>query len=116
MLSLDTSNRAFICIRAQGILRWRDYSSFERWLSSELRRRPKPVPLLLDLRGFRGWSAAGLIRDLIFDLRHRASFSRIAVLGDARWHMWIAYLAIPLFRAKLRFFNAQDAATQWLCA
>ena len=116
MLSLDTSDRAFICICAQGILRWSDYKSFERRLSSELGRRPRPVPLLLDLRGFRGWSAAGLIRDLIFDLRHRAAFSRIAVLGDARWHIWITYLGIPLFRAKLKFFNAHDAATEWLCA
>ena len=116
MLSMDTSDRAFICVRAQGILRWRDYSSFERRLSSELGRRPRPVPLLLDLRGFRGWSTAGLIRDLIFDLRYRASFSRIAVLGDARWHMWITYLAVPLFHAKLRFFDAQDVATEWLRA
>ena len=116
MLSMDTSDHAFICVRAEGILRWRDYSSFERRLSSELSRRPKPVPLLLDLRRFRGWSAAGLVRDLIFDLRHRASFFRIAVLGDARWHAWITYLAIPLFRAELRYFDAQDAATEWLRA
>lgn len=116
MLSMDTSDRAFICIRAQGILRWRDYNNFEQRLSSELGRRLKPVLLLLDLRGFRGWSAPGLIRDLIFDLRHRASFSRIAVLGDARWHWWITCLGIPLFRAKLKFFNARDAATEWLRA
>ena len=113
MLSLDTSDRAFICIRAQGIVRWGDYTGVERRLASELGRRPKAVPLLLDLRGFRGWSVAGLIRDLIFDLRHRASFSRIAVVGDARWHMWITYLAVPLFRAKLRFFNAPEAAMEW---
>jgi hypothetical protein len=116
MLSMDMSDRAFICIRAQGILRWRDYKSFEHGLSRELGRRGGAVPLLLDLRGFRGWSAGGLIRDLIFDVRHRASFSRIAVLGDARWHMWIAYLGITLFRARLKFFNAQDAATEWLRA
>ena len=114
MLSLDTSDRAFICVRAQGILRWRDYSNFERKLSSKLGRRRSPVPLLLDLRGFLGWSVAGLIRDLIFDLRYRASFSRIAVLGNARWHAWITYLAMPLFRAKMRFFNTQGTATQWL--
>jgi hypothetical protein len=116
MLSMDTSDRAFICVRAQGILRWRDYSNFERQISDELNRRRTPIPLLLDLRSFRGWSAAGFVRDLIFDLHHWASFSRIAVLGDARWHAWITYFAIPLFRARLRFFNAQDAATQWLCA
>jgi hypothetical protein len=114
MLSLDTSDRAFICVRARGILRWRDYRHFERRLSHELGRRPAPVPLLLDLRGFRGWSPAGLVRDLIFDLRHRASFSRIAVLGDTRWHAWITYLATPLFRASLRFFNARNIASEWL--
>ena len=114
MLSMDTSDRAFICIRAKGILHWRDYCGFERRLSSELGRRPGPVPFLLDLRGFRGWSAAGLIRDLIFDLRHRASFSRIAVLGNARWHRWITYLGIPLFSTKLKFFSTPDAAREWL--
>jgi len=71
---------------------------------------------MLDLRGFRGWSAAGLIRDLVFDLRHQAAFSRIAVLGDARWHEWITYLAIPLFGVKMRFFKMQDSATRWLRA
>ena len=86
MLLVDTSDRAFICVRAEGMLRWRDYRAFELSLSNELRVRLRPVPLLLDLRGFRGWSAAGLIRDLVFDLRHRASFSRIAILGNARWH------------------------------
>ena len=116
MLSIDTSDRAFVCVRAQGILRWCDYGNFERKLSNKLGHRRGPVPLLLDLRGFRGWSVAGLIRDLIFDLHHRASFSRIAVLGDVRWHAWITYLAIPLFRAKVRFFNTQDTATEWLRA
>jgi len=114
MLSMDTSDRAFICIRAHGTLRWRDYKSFERRLSGELGDRRNAVPLLLDLRGFRGWSAAGLIRDVIFDLRHRASFSRIAVLGDARLHRWITCLGIPLFRAELKFFSASDAAREWL--
>ena len=116
MLSMDMSDRAFIRIRAQGILRWGDYKSFEHGLSSELGRRRGAAPLLLDLRGFRGWSAAGLIRDLIFDVRHRASFSRIAVLGDARWHRWITYLGIPFFRAKMKFFSTPPAAREWLLA
>ena len=114
MLSMNASDPAFICIRAQGILHWDDYNGFEHGLSNELGRRRGAVPLLLDLRGFRGWSAAGLIRDLIFDVRHRASFSRIAVLGDARLHRWITCLGIPLFRAELKFFSASDAAREWL--
>ena len=114
MLSMDTSDHSFILVRAQGILRWSDYRNFERRLSNNLGRRHGAVPLLLDLRGFRGWSVAGLIRDIIFDLHHRTSFSRIAVLGDARWHAWITILAIPLFRANVRFFNTQHTAKEWL--
>jgi hypothetical protein len=116
MLAIDTSDRAFIRIRAEGVLRWHDYKSFEGRLSIELGRRRRPIPLLLDLKGFRGWSATGFVRDLVFDVRHRADFSRIAVLGDARWHAWITYLGMPLFRAKMRFFKMEDSATGWLRA
>ena len=116
MLSMGTSDPAFIRVRAEGILRWRDYPRLELSLSNEIRLRSRPVPLLLDLRDFRGWTAAGLIRDIIFDLRHRASFSRIAILGNARWHQWITILAMPLFRARLRFFKAPDAASDWFRA
>ncbi len=117
MLSIDASESAFICVRAEGILRWSDYAEFEPSLQAELGRRTKPLRLLMDLRGFRRWTAAGLIRDILFDLRHRASFSRIAVLGDARWHAWLTYLAIPVFRAKLRFFEAEEkSAKRWLGA
>lgn len=111
MLSMDTSDRAFICVRADGILRWRDYRDFELSLSNELRRRSRPAPFLLDLSGILGWSAAGLVRDIFLDFRHRASFSRIAILGNARWRAWIFYLAMRLFRARLRFLTTRDAAT-----
>jgi hypothetical protein len=71
---------------------------------------------LLDLRGLRGWTIGGLAQDVLFDLRHRHSFSAIAVIGDRAWHKWITYAGRPVFRAKLRFFDASEEqpATDWL--
>ena len=99
-----------IRIRATGLLRAADYRSFEPAFAAELASRATPVPLLLDMRGFRGWTPAGLIRDLRWDLRNRGTFSRIAVVGDARGHRWITAAGAPLFRAPMRYFDASDGA------
>src|SRR4051812_45303702 len=114
MLTLEPSPAAFIRIRASGRLRADDYQRFEASFAAELGCRTLPVPLLLDMRGFAGWSPAGLLRDLAWDLRNRRTFSRIAVIGDRRWHRWITLAGAPLFRAPTRFFRSAEAAIGWL--
>jgi hypothetical protein len=114
MLSLIHSPGPFLRIRATGRLRAGDYRRFERGFAAELHRRALPLPLLLDMRGFRGWTPAGFIRDLGWDLANRCSFSRIAVLGDRRWHGWITWLGRPLFRAPMRYFDSAASAEKWL--
>lgn len=110
MFTLDGSDGRFLRVSARGILDSGDYSRFEVAFDAELAQRHVPFPLLLDLEGFRGWTARGFIRDLQFDVRHRNTFSRIAVVGDRQWHKWSTYAAAPLFRARLRYFWPKDAA------
>jgi hypothetical protein len=116
MLTLDPSPAFFLGIRADGRLRAEDYRRFEPLFEAELDRRTPPVPLLLDMRNFRGWTPGGLVRDLAWDLRNRRSFSKIAVVGSARWHRWITIAGTPLFRAPMRYFGAAevDEAERWL--
>jgi hypothetical protein len=113
---LDSSEPSFIRLCVKGVLSPRDYDAFEPCFARELSGRPVPVSLLLDLRGFRGWSLAGFLRDLRFDIRHRRTFSKIAVVGDRRWHEWSTYAAVPIFKAKLRFYSPKDEhlAIAWL--
>ena len=116
MLTLVPSPAAFIRIRASGRLGMDNYRRFEPEFAAELERRDVPIPLLLDMRGFRGWTPAGLLRDLAWDLRNRRTFSRIAVIGDRRWHGWITAVGAPLFRGAVKFFRAgeQSQAQDWL--
>ena len=116
MLALVAHEHSFVHVRAEGVLTGNDYRSFEPGFANEVAHRGKPLPLLLDLLGFRGWTPGGLLRDIFFDLRHRATFSRIAVIGEKRWHKWITYAASPVFRGTLGFFRpaAERVAVEWL--
>ena len=95
MLTLVPSP-AFLRIRASGRVSVADYRRFEPEFAAELKGREVPtLPLLLDMRGFCGWTPGGLVRDLMCDLRNRRTFSRIAVIGDAPWHGWITIAGRP---------------------
>lgn len=117
MLAVAHSAEPFIRIGASGVLTAEDYRGFETRFVDELGRRTTPVPLLLDMRGFRGWTPLGLLRDVLWDVRNRNTFSKIAVIGDARWHQWLTTAGTPLFRARPRYFRSgeEHLAEEWLC-
>lgn len=124
MFSIDTANGGYIRIHATGRLRASDYDTMEPPLEAELARRAlrqaqderRRIPLLLDLTGWRGWTAGGLVRDIRFDIRHRKSFPRIAVLGDRAWQQWLTYAAKPVFSGEMRYFDAtrERQAAEWM--
>ena len=116
MFTLDTGNDRYLHIRGGGRLRAGDYDALEPALEAELERRGGRAPLLLDLRGWRGWTPGGLVRDIRFDLKHRSSFPRIAVVGDRSWHRWLTIAAKPVFRGQMRYFGAarEAEAIEWL--
>ena len=116
MFTLDTSNDRYLHIRAGGRLRASDYDAMEPALEAELQRRERQAPLLLDLRGWRGWTPGGLVRDLRFDLRHRDSFPRIAVIGDRSWHRWLTIAAKPVFSGRMLYFREEPEAVEWVSA
>lgn len=116
MFSIDTSKHGYVRIRAGGLLSAGDYQAMEPAVEAELERRGGHAPLLLDLTGWRGWTPGGLLRDLRFDLRHRKSFPRIAVIGDRVWHRWLTIAAKPVFSAEIRYFASarETDAVEWL--
>ena len=114
MFSIDVSNGKYLRIRATGRLSSGDYDSLEPALEAEPSRKGERAALLLDLTGWRGWTIGGLARDLRFDLTHRNSFTRIAVLGDRAWHKWLTTAAKPVFSGPMRYFESEPQAAEWL--
>jgi hypothetical protein len=117
MFSIDTANPEYIRIDGTGRLSSGDYDAMESALEAELARRGGRAPLLLDLTGWRGWAAGGLLRDIRFDIRHRKSFPRIAVIGDRAMHKWLTYAPRPAFSGEMRYFDVarERAALEWAC-
>lgn len=54
--------------------------------------------------------------DVKFDLTHRDSFKRVAIVGDEGWHKWAARLFKPLTKAEVRYFDRHDRtkASEWV--
>lgn len=114
-----TEESGLIRIRVGGTLEAADYDRFVPQFERIEAREPGTVPMVIELEpDFSGWDLGGIWRDLKFDVRHKDSFGRIAVVGDSKWEEWGTKLTDPLFRAEMKFFPRaeRDAAESWVRA
>ncbi|MEN3972886.1 STAS/SEC14 domain-containing protein [Sphingomicrobium sp. XHP0235] len=115
MLALNEEN-GLLRIRAGGRLETEDYDRFVPQFERIAEREPGTVPMVIELApDFSGWDLGGIWRDLKFDVRHKDSFGRIAILGDSKWEEWGTKIFDPLFRAEMKFFDPSErrAAEDW---
>lgn len=108
MLEL-TEDNGLIRIRAAGKLEEEDYDRFVPEFERIADCAPGTVAMVIELApDFGGWDLGGLWRDLKFDLRHKESFGRIAIVGDRKWEEWVTWVIDPLFRAEMQFFDPSE--------
>ena len=115
MLTINEEN-GLVRIFAGGALDSSDYDRFVPQFERIADREHDMVPMMIELApDFSGWDLGGIWRDLKFDMKHKNSFGRIAIVGDSKWEEWGAKLFDPLFRAEMRFFthSERDAAERW---
>lgn len=115
MLKIDEEN-GLVRILAGGALDSSDYDRFVPQFERLADRKPGTVPMVIELApDFSGWDLGGIWRDLKFDMKHKDSFGRIAIVGDSKWEEWGIKLFDPLFRAEMRFFtpSERDVAESW---
>ena len=106
-----------ITITAGGTLESADYDRFVSIFERIAAQKAGTVPMLIVLMSdFSGWDLGGLWRDLKFDVKHKDSFGRIAIVGDRKWEEGGTKLFDPLFRAKMKFFTTAErgAAESWV--
>lgn len=63
-----------------------------------------------------GFEAKAAWEDAKFDLRHRADYERVTIVGDEQWHDWATQLFKPIAKGPVRYFDVsqRQAADQWL--
>ncbi len=116
MLQMSEEN-GLVWIRAGGTLDSSDYDRFVPRFERIAARERSTVPMMIELApDFSGWNLAGIWRDLKFDIKHKDSFGRIAIVGASQWEAWGTKLFDPTFRAEMGFFkrSQRDAAERWV--
>lgn len=74
------------------------------------------VNLLLDLTECTGEEPSAWLPDLKLGHHFHNDIKRMAIVGDKRWHHWVAHLARPFFAQEARHFvhDEDDEAWAWL--
>ena len=74
------------------------------------------IRILVEMHDFHGWDAGALWEDLKWDASHFNHIERLAVVGDSKWHQWMASFCKPFTTAKIRYFtpDKMDEARVWV--
>jgi hypothetical protein len=66
--------------------------------------------------GFTGWEPMAAWDDLKFSLSHRNEIERVAMVGEKKWHEFVAKLGSILEKSQVRYFEDSelDDAQRWL--
>lgn len=109
---LPESEGRFVALRAAGKLTDRDYKQIVPKLEVLIKEHG-PIRLLVDMTEFDGWTAMAAWDDLIFGLRHRKDFERIALVGEARWVGLAARMADAVIKGEARRFKTENRQIAW---
>lgn len=109
-------NKDLIVVRASGMLTTKDYKFAVPELEHAMELADGPLRVLIKLEDFRGWEIGALWDELVFDLKYRNDFGRIAVIGQSHLEEWGTTLSAPFTKAEMRFFSSdhEASARMWL--
>lgn len=114
MISIQREDR-MIVVGVFGELTLGDYQRFEQEIAGQLQQSGR-VNLLIDLRDMLGYTLDVVWEDIKFTRSHSHDVGRIAVLSDAQWIAWSAWLSQLFVDAQIRVFDDEALARAWLDA
>jgi hypothetical protein len=102
-------------VQVTGKLAHEDYARFVPEFEQLVKEHGK-ISVLFDMVDFHGWTTAGLLDDVKFDLRHFADIGRLAMVGDKKWEKGMSIFCRLFTSATIRYFDesAIDEARAWL--
>lgn len=96
-----------------GRLELADFRRLEDEVAEQIRATGE-IDLLVDLRGMVGYTLDVAIEEFRFTREHANDVGRIAILSDSEGVAWTALLARFFVRARIRVFDSEALAREWL--
>jgi len=109
---IEKGNGAMLGFKLTGKLHDEDYQKFVPVVEEAVKSHGK-IRLLAQFEDFHGWDLKALWDDIKFSTKHCTDVERIALVGDKQWERWMAAVCKPFTMAKIRYFDAKDAAAAW---
>ena len=110
-----TEDALFIELDMKGKLTHEDYEIFVPILERALKEAAgKKVNMLVDMTEFKGWKMRAAWDDMVFGLKHRGDFDKLAVVGKKKWEEVAIKMMQPLVKDKIKFFKNRSKAIKWL--
>ncbi|MEO6874172.1 MAG: STAS/SEC14 domain-containing protein [Opitutaceae bacterium] len=107
-LTEEDQGRTLI-VHATGKLVEADYAWFVPEFDRRVRQHGK-LRVLFDLTGLHGWDASAAWDDLKFGLGHEDDITRLAIVGEKKWHHAMAIVCKPFTKAAVHYFDHTDSA------
>jgi SpoIIAA-like len=112
MISIQREG-SLIVVGVFGELTLADYHRFEREVVDQLQKAGR-FDLLIDLRDMLGYTVDVIWEDIKFAHDHSHDVGRIALISDAQWVAWSAWLSQLFVDAEIRVFDDEPLAREWL--
>ena len=107
--------RLFMEMRLFGKLTHEDYKVFVPLVDKAFREaKGLEVDILVDMRDFRGWKPRAAWDDMVFGMKLRKAFDKMAVVGDKKWEEVSVRMMSHLVKGKMKFFKNRRRALEWL--
>jgi hypothetical protein len=116
---LPASQKDVLAVKATGKLTDKDYQEvLIPRLEALIQEYGKVKCLVLFDENFQGWELGALWDDAKFGLRHRNDFSKVAVVGGARWIEWGVKVFSPFMGGEVKTFPPDELsqAIDWIKA
>jgi len=109
------NGRLFAELKMIGKLTHEDYETFVPILDKALKEaKGLEVDLLVDMTEFKGWKLRAAWDDMVFGLKHRNQFDKLAIVGKKKWEEVATKMMAPLMKGKIKFFKDKAKALRWL--
>lgn len=92
-----------------------DYDRLIPFLEEKIKKHGK-IKWYFEMEDFRGFEVQVLWEDVKFDVKHRNSFEKVAMVGDKMWHKLMTDMMKPFTDAEIKYFDLkdQDKAHHWI--